>query len=143
MRDEEGFQAERPRKRDRSAQNDDEQYGLAPAGRSAPRKTRRRQRHYEDEEINDGGISTLIPYTNPKALIAYYLGIFGLIPCLGSLLGPAALILGILGLRVVQKHPTAKGTGHAIAGIVLGSLETLGNWAAIAFTALGAAGAFK
>ena len=143
MRDEEGFQAERPGKRDQR-DAEDEQYGLAPTERPAPRRIRRsRRRYYQDQEINDGGISALIPYTNPKALIAYYLGVFGLIPCLGFLLGPAALILGILGLRFVQKHPSSKGTGHAIAGIVLGSLETLANWAAIAFMALGAAGAFK
>src|SRR5579872_1302211 len=73
-------------------------------------------------------VSTLIPYKNARALIAYYLGVFSFIPCAGHLLGPAALILGILGLRRVKAHPTAKGTGHAIAGIVMGSLTTLGYW---------------
>ncbi len=73
-------------------------------------------------------VSTIIPYKNGRALAAYYLGVFSLIPCAGLLLGPAGLILGILGLRYVKAHPTAKGTGHAIAGIVLGGLTTLFNW---------------
>lgn len=76
-------------------------------------------------------VSTIIPYKNGRALIAYYLGVFSLIPCLGLLLGPAALVLGILGMRYVKAHPTAKGTGHAIAGIILGGLTTLGNWGVI------------
>lgn len=73
-------------------------------------------------------VSTIIPYKNAKALIAYYLGVFSFIPCLGHLLGPAALILGILGLRYARAHPTAKGGGHAIAGIIMGCLTTLGYW---------------
>lgn len=84
-----------------------------------------------DVRQQDGFVPTLIPYRNPKALIAYYLGVFALIPCLGALLGPAALVLGILGLGAVKRHPQAKGTGHAITGIVLGALALLFNWVAI------------
>lgn len=83
-------------------------------------------------------VSTLIPYKNAKALIAYYLGVFSFIPCVGHLLGPAALILGILGLRYAKAHPTAKGMGHAIAGIIMGTLTTLGYWGlTIAAVAMG------
>jgi hypothetical protein len=94
-----------------------------------------RARHIE----RDDAVSTLIPYKNPKALLAYYLGVFSLIPCVGAALGPTALILGILGLSYVNTHPTAKGTGHAIAGIVLGGLVTLGYVALLAFVVIGAA----
>jgi predicted Zn finger-like uncharacterized protein len=73
----------------------------------------------------DGGISTLIPYKNGRALAAYYCGVFAIVPCFGPVLGPIALIFGILGLRFVKAHPTAGGTGHAIAGIVLGIITTL------------------
>jgi hypothetical protein len=94
-----------------------------------------------DQEIDirqpDSPVSTLIPYKNPKALIAYYCGVFALIPCLGAVLGPIALTLGILGIQFVNKNPTAKGTGHAITGIVLGVLTTLGNWGMILVTAIG------
>jgi phage FluMu protein Com len=88
---------------------------------------RRKARHIRRDSAAEA-VSTIIPYKNGRALAAYYLGVFSLIPCLGLLLGPAALLLGILGLRYVQAHPTAKGTGHALAGVILGSLTTLGNW---------------
>ena len=47
-------------------------------------------------------------------------------------------ILGILGLRYVKTHPTAKGTGHAIAGIVLGTIDLLYNWVLIILFLVGA-----
>jgi predicted Zn finger-like uncharacterized protein len=92
----------------------------APRSRKIARSVRR--------DPAEEAVSTIIPYKNGRALAAYYLGVFSLIPCAGLLLGPAALVLGILGLRYVKANPTAKGTGHAIAGIVLGGLTTLGNW---------------
>jgi phage FluMu protein Com len=84
----------------------------------------------------DDAVSTIIPYKNGRALIAYYLGVFSFIPCVGLLLGPAALVLGILGLRYVKANPTAKGTGHAIAGVVMGTLTTLGNWGLVILSAV-------
>ncbi|HEY7425268.1 MAG TPA: DUF4190 domain-containing protein [Gemmataceae bacterium] len=107
---------------------------LADEELSRPRRTTRDIRR----DPADDAVSTIIPYKNGRALSAYYLGVFSLIPCVGLLLGPAALILGILGMRYVKAHPTAKGTGHALAGIIMGSLTTLGNWgAAIAVVVLG------
>jgi len=44
-----------------------------------------------------GGV---IPYKNPAALIGYYVGIFSLIPGLGVPLALAALVLGVVGLRM-------------------------------------------
>ena len=88
----------------------------------------RRRRIRRDEEDDDGGgMNSLIPYKNPKALIAYYLGVFALIPCVGVLLGVASIVLGVLGLKYRTTHPTAGGTGHAWAGIILGSLVLLGH----------------
>jgi uncharacterized protein YqgC (DUF456 family) len=75
----------------------------------------------------DDVVATVIPYKNPKALIGYYLGVFSLIPCLGGLLGPAALILGILGLHDRKKNPQMRGTAHAVVAIVLGSITTLAH----------------
>lgn len=68
-----------------------------------------------------GGV---IPYKNPKALIAYYLGVFSLIPILGAPLALIAIVLGILGLRDKKANPIIRGTAHAWVGIVLGSLVT-------------------
>lgn len=76
---------------------------------------------------SDGGISVLIPYRNGFALGAYYTGVFALIPCAGIVLGPTAIILGILGLRHAASHTNAKGRVHAWVGIILGSLVIVGH----------------
>ena len=81
--------------------------------------------------------TVLIPYKNPMGLMAYYAGVFALIPCVGLVLGPAAFILGILGIRYANKYPTAGGKGHAIAGIVLGALVILGHLVGIVLLGLG------
>jgi hypothetical protein len=82
-------------------------------------RPRRRRR---DEGDATGG---LIPYKNGKALASYYCGVFALIPCVGAILGPIAIILGFLGLSYAKKYPEAKGQAHAIVGIVLGVLTAL------------------
>jgi hypothetical protein len=100
-------------------------------GEAPPRRPRVRQPEPDEDDDIDDPIATIIPYRNGRALAAYYLGVFALIPCAGLVLGPLALIFGILGLRYVKAHPSAKGTGHAIAGIVLGSLTALFNWGGV------------
>jgi hypothetical protein len=119
--------------------HDDEDY------EDRPRRRRRRDDNdYDDDYDQDNPVSTIIPYKNGMALTAYYCGVFSLIPCLGGLLGPAAFILGILGLRFARKNPTAHGTGHAIAGIVLGGITGLAHLAAgVLFLIGGLTGAFK
>ena len=67
----------------------------------------------------------LIPYKNPHALIAYYLGLFSLFPCLGLLLAIPALILGIMGLKRYKANPIIRGSVHAWIGIVMGGLMTV------------------
>ncbi len=69
----------------------------------------------------------LIPYQNPRALISYYCGFFAFIPGLGILLGIAAIILGIMGVRYAQANPKAKGTAHGVVGIVLGLVTLIYN----------------
>jgi len=69
-----------------------------------------------------GGLNVIIPYKNPKALAAYYLGVFAVIPILGVLLGMAALGLGIAGLRFRKENPEAGGAVHAWIGIIAGGL---------------------
>jgi len=73
-----------------------------------------------------GGV---IPYKNLQALIGYYLGVFSLIPILGLLLGPAALILGILGFRAYLKEPRKRGQIHAWVAMILGTLVLIGHLA--------------
>jgi hypothetical protein len=70
----------------------------------------------------------IIPIKNPKALIGYYLGVFSLIPCMAMVLGPAAVILGVLGLRARAENPNLPGKAHSIVAIVLGGLTTIANY---------------
>ncbi len=74
---------------------------------------------------NDG-VSTLIPYKNSAALIGYYISVGALIPIIGLLLGPIAVVLGIIGMRRYYRDPAIKGIAHAWVAIVLGGLCTLG-----------------
>jgi hypothetical protein len=72
-----------------------------------------------------GGV---IPYKNPQALTAYYLGIVSLLCCFAGLpVGIVAVVLGILGLRARAQNPVIKGSVHAWIGIVLGTIATLGS----------------
>ncbi len=68
----------------------------------------------------------LVPASNPRSLIAYYLGVFGLIPGCCVVLSPAAIVLGIMGLKHFNKHPEAGGKAHSLTGIILGVLGLLG-----------------
>ena len=64
----------------------------------------------------------LIPYKNPKALIAYYLGVGALVifP-----LGFVSVVLGFMGLADRKRNPAIKGSAHAWIGIVLGGFSFL------------------
>ncbi|HXR04107.1 MAG TPA: DUF4339 domain-containing protein [Verrucomicrobiae bacterium] len=77
------------------------------------------------------GLNAIIPYKNARALAAYYLGVFSVIPPVGALLGIPALFLGISGLRFRRRNPEAGGSVHAWIGIVLGGLFGFGYLALI------------
>src|SRR5688500_6865685 len=67
--------------------------------------------------------ATVIPYQNAPALIGYYLGVFSLIPCVGLLLVPVAIPLGIVGLRRASRDSQAKGKVHVWIAISLATLS--------------------
>ena len=77
-------------------------------------------------------VATVVPYRNPSALFAYYLGVFSLMPCFGLLLAPFAFVLGILGLRFRKRNPHSHGLAHAWVGIIIGGLSIVGHGVAIA-----------
>jgi hypothetical protein len=78
------------------------------------------------QAVEEGdGTGGLIPYKNPKALIAYYLGILSGLPLIGLPLGVVAFILGFLGLRDRRRNPVIKGSIHAGIGIGCGCLFSL------------------
>ena len=90
-----------------------------------PRRRRRRDRDDDDDIQDDGLVSSIIPYNNSSALIGYYVSIFSLLPILGFILGPAAIILGVKGMSYANKNPAAKGKAHAIVALVLGVFGSL------------------
>ncbi len=90
---------------------------------------------YADPDTDTTG--GVIPYKNPHALIAYYLGLFSLLPCIGLVLAIPALILGIVGLRNRNRNPKIRGSVHAWIGIVMGGLMTLIWTLAIAAMVIG------
>ena len=61
----------------------------------------------------------LIPYKNPKALIAYYLGVGALV------IFPLGFVSVVLGLADRKRNPAIKGSAHAWIGIVLGGFSFL------------------
>jgi len=78
-----------------------------------------------------GGESVAATWTdspNRTALMAYRCGLLAMIPLAGLVLGPAALVLGLEGLRRERGNPSERATAQTIAAIVLGVLTTLTNW---------------
>ncbi len=83
------------------------------------------------QAANQGdGTGGVIPYKNPAALAAYYLGLFSLFPLLGLILAVPAFVLGIVGLRQRKRNPAIKGSVHAWIGIVMGGIFTV-IWGAV------------
>ncbi|MCH8880746.1 MAG: hypothetical protein IID34_12810 [Planctomycetes bacterium] len=78
----------------------------------------------------EGGDATggLIPYKNVPALMAYYCGVFSIIPFFP--IGIAAFVLGIIGLKRRKRNPVIRGAAHAWIGIIIGGLFGL-IWTAL------------
>ncbi len=70
----------------------------------------------------------LIPYKNVPALMAYYCGVFSIIPFFP--IGIAAFVLGIIGLKRRKRNPVIRGAAHAWIGIIIGGLFGL-IWTAL------------
>jgi hypothetical protein len=77
-------------------------------------------------EENALGLLVPVGAQSGVSIAAGYLGILGFIP----LLAPVGVILGILGVMDLKKHPEKHGWGRALTGIIAGGLFTLG-WAAL------------
>lgn len=70
-------------------------------------------------------IQALIPTQNKPALIAYYCGVFGLIPILGMPFTIAAIIMGLRGLAQYKQHPTPGAKVHGMIGLWLGVVQAV------------------
>lgn len=77
--------------------------------------------------VSDPTLGGLIPARNIPSVIGYYLSVFSLVPFLGLLLGPAAVVFGVVGLVRASRVPEAKGKIHSWAAIILGGLTSLAH----------------
>lgn len=96
-----------------------------PKDPAAPRRRARGSTYDPTEEMP---IATWVPFANPPACVAYACGLLGLVPVLGLLLGPIAVVCGIVGLRRYHRDHTVRGRGHSlIVGIGMGTTEFIVN----------------
>jgi hypothetical protein len=119
----------------------------APVPAQAPRcaecgdKLSRRQGRRRLEEEDEEGAERVVPHKNLTAIRSYHVGVIGLIPGLGLVLGPVALALGVFGVRYGKANRAARESGHAAVGILLGALELLFNGAGLILMLIGLRGA--
>jgi hypothetical protein len=101
----------------------------SPANKLAPPTPRlRRPRPGRDDGETFGQFT---PWRNRAAVYAYAVALAGLTPALGAALGPVAVLLGVVGLIRVKRRPEVEGVNFAVAGIVLGVIDTLFNVAGL------------
>lgn len=148
--DDEYDEDDRPRRRARR-----DELRRAESRREESRRDEEDEDYEDDRPRRRKRGGAIIPYRNGMALAAYYCGFGGLIFILGSfalaafiavrtegsvsglLIGALlyggggicallAVIFGIVGWIRASRNPEARGTAHAIIGIVLGGLEIVG-----------------
>ncbi len=72
---------------------------------------------------DDAAVRMLLPVgRSGLAIAAGYAGLFAMT----IFLAPIALLLGILAIRDLRRHPEKHGMGRAIFGVVMGSIFTVG-----------------
>jgi|SRR5262245_8689902 len=78
----------------------------------------RRRRHDRSEMP-----VSFLPEGNPPARRAYLFALFGLIPALGLVCGPAAMVFAVLGRKAARQDEFERGKGHARFSLVAGAVE--------------------
>ena len=81
-------------------------------------------------------LASIIPTKNAPALLAYYLGLFSILPLFGLPMGIVAVIQGSKGWRMAKETPQVHGKAHAGIGIGCGSIGLLFNLAIVAMAVL-------
>lgn len=77
------------------------------------------------------------PWRNRPAVYSYIISLYGLVPLAGLLLGPVAILLGVVGWIRNRRQPDIRGGNFAAAGMVLGSIDLLFNAVGLALIARG------
>jgi len=144
---EEDEEEERPRRRRPREEEDEEEEERRPAKRRRPRDDEDDYDDDDDRPRKRRGIEAIIPYHNGMALASYYCSFGGLIAIFGTLawfaftapnpkstlyaslmvvaglLATIAVVFGIIGLIKSRRNRKARGTAHAIIGLILGGCE--------------------
>lgn len=93
-----------------------------------PPKPRKPRRPRTESEV----FGSFVPWKNWAAVYSYGVGLAALTPMVGIVLGPLAVLLGLIGFVHRRLRPKVHGTNFAVAGIILGLLNTtfnaLGVW---------------
>jgi hypothetical protein len=66
---------------------------------------------------------SFLPDGNPHARRAYLCAVVGLVPGLGLVLGPLAVVFGVLGHRAALRDEFRRGLGHAYVSRLMGAVE--------------------
>jgi len=90
-------------------------------------KPRRPRRPRDEMEV----FGSFVPWKNPAAVYSYGVSMAALTPVLGLVLGPIAIILGVIGLVWYRRRPEVLGKNFALAGIIMGTLNALFNAAGV------------
>jgi hypothetical protein len=81
---------------------------------------------------------SFLPDGNPNARRAYLCAVLGLIPGLGIIFGPPALMFGFVGRRAALRDEFRRGLGHAYVSRLLGVVEVAcaaAGWACVGMAA--------
>ena len=80
---------------------------------------------------------SFLPEGNRPAKYAYVAALVGLVPGVGLVCGPVALVLGQVGRRRARADEQKRGVGHAALSVMLGGLEAVCNALGLYFVGLG------
>src|SRR5262249_34722324 len=98
---------------------------------------KRRPRRRDLPSENDTPFSEQVHLRNPEAARAYRVSIYALIPPLGLVLGPLAIVLGLRAPRHGRRDPTFTGGVLTNAAIILGPWLTVTSWIGLTLMLLG------
>jgi hypothetical protein len=98
---------------------------------------RRPARKRDRSEDPDSPFGVRAEGSNLSALRAYRLSLYGLIPVVGLVLGPTAVLLGAWAARRGRRDPTFTARGPAVAAVIIGTIDSLTNWAGVGLMILG------
>jgi len=115
-----------------NAENGEEATRCAKCGGTLSR--RRRRNSVED---TDTPFSRYIEPANRPAVRAYRLAVLSMVPGLGLLLGPVAVVLGAAAGRRGKANPDFTARGPAAAAVMFGAMTAVTNWAGLALMVLG------